>query len=194
MKKSALIVITLFSILLAACSPAPVQPIQSPAPTLAAASTKAPAANPTMPPAAATLLPAQPTQPAPTATAAPSASNRPAVPAEFAAKVNPLTASASVISDGKAEYEASCTTCHGDKADGNGRNSSITPKPSNLLQSVNQVQQESADIQQAFLAGEEVELHQMMIKAEEAGISMDLLLEVRNRLVDGYNEIMKMPL
>jgi len=64
----------------------------------------------------------------------------------------------------------------------------------NLLQSVNQVQQESADIQQAFLAGEEVELHQMMIKAEEAGISMDLLLEVRNRLVDGYNEIMKMPL
>jgi flagellar hook-basal body complex protein FliE len=64
----------------------------------------------------------------------------------------------------------------------------------NMLQSVNQVQQESADIQQAFLSGEEVELHQMMIKAEEAGISMDLLLEVRNRLVDGYNEIMKMPL
>jgi flagellar hook-basal body complex protein FliE len=64
----------------------------------------------------------------------------------------------------------------------------------NMLQSVNQVQQASADIQQAFLSGEEVELHQMMIKAEEAGISMDLLLEVRNRLVDGYNEIMKMPL
>ena len=59
------------------------------------------------------------------------------MPAEFAAKVNPLTASA--ISDGKAEYEASCTTCHGDKADGNGRNSSITPKPSNLLQSVKEV-------------------------------------------------------
>ncbi len=64
----------------------------------------------------------------------------------------------------------------------------------NMLQSVNQVQQASAEIQQAFLAGEDVELHQMMIKAEEAGVSMDLLLEIRNRLVDGYNEIMKMPL
>ncbi|MEW5796536.1 MAG: flagellar hook-basal body complex protein FliE [Candidatus Zixiibacteriota bacterium] len=63
-----------------------------------------------------------------------------------------------------------------------------------LLESVNQLQNESAEIQRAFLAGEEVELHQMMIKAEEAGISMDLLLEIRNRLVDGYNEIMKMPL
>jgi len=63
-----------------------------------------------------------------------------------------------------------------------------------LLQSVNQSQFEAADIQRAFLAGDEVELHQMMIKAEEAGISMDLLLEIRNRLVDAYNEIMKMPL
>jgi flagellar hook-basal body complex protein FliE len=63
-----------------------------------------------------------------------------------------------------------------------------------LLQSVNDVQKEAAAIQQAYLAGEEVELHQMMIKAEEAGISMDLLLEIRNRLVDAYNDLMKMPL
>jgi flagellar hook-basal body complex protein FliE len=63
-----------------------------------------------------------------------------------------------------------------------------------LLQSVNDVQNEAAAIQQAYLAGEEVELHQMMIKAEEAGISMDLLLEIRNRLVDAYNDLAKMPL
>lgn len=63
-----------------------------------------------------------------------------------------------------------------------------------LLQSVNGVQNEAAAIQQAYLAGEEVELHQMMIKAEEAGISMDLLLEIRNRLVDAYNDLMKMPM
>lgn len=63
-----------------------------------------------------------------------------------------------------------------------------------LLQSVNGVQNEAAAIQQAYLAGDEVELHQMMIKAEEAGISMDLLLEIRNRLVDAYNDLMRMPL
>ena len=63
-----------------------------------------------------------------------------------------------------------------------------------LLQSVNGVQNEAAAIQQAYLAGDEVELHQMMIKAEEVGISMDLLLEIRNRLVDAYNDLMRMPL
>ena len=63
-----------------------------------------------------------------------------------------------------------------------------------LLRSVNEVQNEAAAIQKAYLAGEEVELHQMMIKAEEAGISMDLLLEIRNRLIDAYNDLAKMPL
>ncbi len=64
---------------------------------------------------------------------------------------------------------------------------------SNLINSVNDLQQDSAEIQQSFLAGEPVELHQVMIKAEEAGVAMDLLLEVRNKLVDAYNDIIKMP-
>jgi len=63
-----------------------------------------------------------------------------------------------------------------------------------LLQSVNQVQKESGQMQQAFLAGEPVELHQLMIKAEEAGVATDLLLEVRNKLLDAYREIMRMPM
>jgi len=63
-----------------------------------------------------------------------------------------------------------------------------------LLQSVNQLGKESAQVQEAFLSGEPVELHQVMIKAEEAGLSMDLLLEIRNRLLAAYSEIMRMPL
>jgi len=62
-----------------------------------------------------------------------------------------------------------------------------------LLNDVNGLQQNSAKIQQAFLNGEPVELHQIMIKAEEAGVATDLLLEIRNRLVTAYNEIMRMP-
>jgi len=49
-----------------------------------------------------------------------------------------------------------------------------------LLQSVNQVQKESGQMQQAF--------------AEEAGVATDLLLEVRNKLLDAYREIMRMPM
>jgi flagellar hook-basal body complex protein FliE len=32
-----------------------------------------------------------------------------------------------------------------------------------------------------------------MIKAEEAGIATDLLLEIRNRLINAYQETMRMP-
>ncbi len=65
---------------------------------------------------------------------------------------------------------------------------------SDLVESVNTLQNESGQTQQAFLAGEPVELHQMMIKAEEAGVAMDLLLEIRNKLLTAYNDIIKMPM
>lgn len=65
---------------------------------------------------------------------------------------------------------------------------------SNMLNSVDAIQKDSAQMQDAFMNGEPVELHQMMIKAQEAGISMDLLLEVRNKLVNAYSEIMRMPI
>jgi len=65
---------------------------------------------------------------------------------------------------------------------------------SDLVNSVDGLQKESAATQQAMLAGEPVEIHQVMIKAEEAGLSLDLLLEIRNRLVSAYNEIVRMPM
>ena len=65
---------------------------------------------------------------------------------------------------------------------------------SNMVDSVNSIQKDSAHLQEAFMNGEPVEIHQMMIKAQEAGISMDLLLEVRNKLVNAYSEIMRMPI
>lgn len=70
---------------------------------------------------------------------------------------------------------------------------SFTDVFTNLINSVNDLQKESAQIQEAFLSGEPVELHQVMIKAEEAGLAMDLLLEIRNRLVNAYNELLRMP-
>ena len=65
---------------------------------------------------------------------------------------------------------------------------------SNMINSVNDAQLDASQIEEAFLSGDPVELHQLMIKAEEAGIAMDLLLEVRNKLVSAYNQIMQMPL
>jgi flagellar hook-basal body complex protein FliE len=65
---------------------------------------------------------------------------------------------------------------------------------SSMVNSVNDLQAAAGQAQDAFLSGEPVELHEVMIKAEEAGLAMDLLLEIRNRLVEGYQEIMRMPI
>jgi flagellar hook-basal body complex protein FliE len=60
--------------------------------------------------------------------------------------------------------------------------------------SVNDLHSQAAQAQDALLAGDPVELHEVMIKAEEAGLATDLLLEIRNKLVNAYNEIMRMPM
>ena len=65
---------------------------------------------------------------------------------------------------------------------------------SSMINSVNDLQKESAQIQTNFMNGEPVEIHQMMIKAQEAGVAMDLLLEIRNKLINAYSEIMRMPI
>ncbi|MEW5994270.1 MAG: flagellar hook-basal body complex protein FliE [Candidatus Zixiibacteriota bacterium] len=65
---------------------------------------------------------------------------------------------------------------------------------SDLINSVNELHHDSARLQEAFLAGEPVELHQVMIKAEEAGLATELLLEIRNRIVNACNELLRMPI
>jgi flagellar hook-basal body complex protein FliE len=70
---------------------------------------------------------------------------------------------------------------------------SFAKELSNLVNSVNDLQSQAGEAQKAFLNGEPVELHDVMIKAEEAGLAMDLLLQIRNRLLDGYKELIRMP-
>jgi flagellar hook-basal body complex protein FliE len=43
-----------------------------------------------------------------------------------------------------------------------------------------------------MLSGQNVPLHQVMIASEEASVSFQLMLEVRNKLLDGYQELMRM--
>src|SRR5580692_8091658 len=43
-----------------------------------------------------------------------------------------------------------------------------------------------------FLSGEGEELHNVAIKTQEAEMSFDLFLQVRNKMVAAYQEVMKM--
>jgi flagellar hook-basal body complex protein FliE len=52
------------------------------------------------------------------------------------------------------------------------------------------MQENAKDMIGAFLRGEPVELHQVMAASEEAQISLELLVEVRNKLTDAYRTVM----
>jgi flagellar hook-basal body complex protein FliE len=58
--------------------------------------------------------------------------------------------------------------------------------------SVDRLQRQSEQAQISFARGEEVELHDVLIKIEEAEIAVKTMMEVRNKLVDAYREIMQM--
>jgi flagellar hook-basal body complex protein FliE len=51
----------------------------------------------------------------------------------------------------------------------------------------------AADTQKAkVLSGESTNLHQAMIAMQEAGVAFSMMVEVRNKLVESYQEIMRM--
>lgn len=71
---------------------------------------------------------------------------------------------------------------------------SFTDMLSDLVTDVNELQAQSGAAQQALVNGDPIELHEVMIKLEQAGVAMDLLLEIRNRLLNGFTELMRMPM
>jgi flagellar hook-basal body complex protein FliE len=64
-----------------------------------------------------------------------------------------------------------------------------------LAQALGEVQgaQESGnDAVAAFLRGDPVELHDVMAAVEEAGLALEMLIEVRNQVVDAYRTVVNM--
>ena len=60
------------------------------------------------------------------------------------------------------------------------------------LNDVSRLQTDAQNTIDAFLTGQPVELHQVMAATEEASLSLELLVEVRNKLADAYRSIMNM--
>ena len=55
--------------------------------------------------------------------------------------------------------------------------------------------QKNADIQvERYATGELRDIHQVMIAAEKANLSLQLLVEIRNKMMESYREIMRMQL
>ncbi|MDQ0253717.1 flagellar hook-basal body complex protein FliE [Evansella vedderi] len=60
------------------------------------------------------------------------------------------------------------------------------------IKDVNKAQVESASMTERFVRGENVELHDVMIASQKASISLQTTVEVRNKVIEAYQEIMRM--
>ena len=54
-------------------------------------------------------------------------------------------------------------------------------------------QQQAQAITNQVLMGDNDQLHQSVIAMQEASVAFSLMVEVRNKLVDSYQELMRMP-
>jgi flagellar hook-basal body complex protein FliE len=57
---------------------------------------------------------------------------------------------------------------------------------------VDSLQTERNDMVDGMLTGEVTEVHDVMIAAKESQLAFELLLEVRNKLLESYQEIMRL--
>ena len=62
----------------------------------------------------------------------------------------------------------------------------------NAFDRINQMQLDSAELARQFAAGETDDLVRVVTAAEEASITLQLAVQVRNKVVEAYQEIMRM--
>jgi flagellar hook-basal body complex protein FliE len=60
------------------------------------------------------------------------------------------------------------------------------------INGISEVRDHAGDLTRRFAAGEDIELHQLMAAQEEAGIALDLLVELRNKVVESYRTLINM--
>lgn len=61
-----------------------------------------------------------------------------------------------------------------------------------FVNQVNEKQQVADSTVKDLLSGKEVSLHQAVIAMEEANVAFSLMVEVRNKLIEAYQELMRM--
>lgn len=78
-----------------------------------------------------------------------------------------------------------------EKTDGNGE--SFAGVLDKFVTDVNSLQNKASESIEKLATGEISDVHQVMIAVEEAGTAMEFMLEIRNKIVEAYQEVMRMP-
>lgn len=71
-------------------------------------------------------------------------------------------------------------------------NNSFQNTLSKLVTDVDNQIKESDRLSEEFAIGKNNNIHEVMIASEKAGISLKFLMQIRNKLLDAYQEIMRM--
>jgi flagellar hook-basal body complex protein FliE len=61
-----------------------------------------------------------------------------------------------------------------------------------MLNQVSDTQDNAQQVMAAYLRGDQVEVHQVMAASEEAGIALEMLVEIRNKLTEAYRTVINM--
>lgn len=73
-----------------------------------------------------------------------------------------------------------------------GKGNSFRDELSNAINNVNQLQLDSDQYTEKLVTGEIENVHEVMIASQKADIAMQMMTAVRGKLVDAYQEIMRM--
>lgn len=78
----------------------------------------------------------------------------------------------------------------GNKAGGLGFGEALN----NAISKLNDASVHSSEMRLKFITGEIQDIHQVTIAAQEAKIALHLAVEVRNKILEAYQEVSRMPL
>jgi flagellar hook-basal body complex protein FliE len=62
------------------------------------------------------------------------------------------------------------------------------------LNEVNDIQSESAALKTDYLTGKETDLGRVMVASQKSSVAFQATVQVRNKLVEAYKDIMNMPI
>ena len=99
-----------------------------------------------------------------------------------------LLARNAALRDVRAASEAGAALAAPAKAPGAGFADTLN----NALKQVSAVQQHSSDMQVAYERGAVTDIAQVMLARQEAGVAFEATLQVRNKLLSAYQDIMRM--
>ncbi len=86
------------------------------------------------------------------------------------------------------------TVTDGMRASGAGQSGGFGQMLDGLVSNVTSKQTEAGELTRRVLMGESDQLHQSIIAMQEAGVAFTMMVEVRNKLVESYQELMRMQL